>query len=169
MLRRPALALLGTVLALSLAGPASADPVTVVKVAHGPVSAQVDPVTPATASPGDVRLFYSTLTKPGKKKAIGFLTGSLLTTAVDEPAVGKELRTADLVFTIGQAQDQLVVGGVAVYDQQASTVARKTSVIRPVVGGSGKYDGARGWCRSVHRKDDSWRHTFHLRLPVMTP
>jgi hypothetical protein len=164
MLRHLLLSLIGLVLAFGSAAPASADPVTVVTVAHGPVSAVLDPVTAGTSSPGDLRTYYTPLTMPGKKRAIGFLTGSLLTTAVGTPAVGRELRTADLVFTVGAARNQLVVGGVAAYDQQAPTVAQRSSVVRPVVGGSGKYAGARGWCRSVHRKDGTWRHTFGVEV-----
>lgn len=154
-----ALFLLGLV-----ATPAAADSDLVVKVAHPAVTATVDPVTPGVASPGDVRTYYTKLTKPGKSAKIGFMTGSLLTTAVGKPSVGKELRSADLVFTIGKARNQMIVGGVAEYVQQAPTVAERTSVIRPVIGGSGKYDGARGWCESVHRTDGTWRHTFHVQV-----
>lgn len=148
-------------LVLLPAAPALAEEVTV-KLDHGPVTATLDPVTPGVASPGDLRLYYVGLTKPGKKKVIGFLTGSLMTTAVNEPAAGKEYRAADLVFSVGDSQ--LVIGGVAVYDQQAATVAKKSSVIRPVLGGSGKYAGAHGWAKSTRFKDNTWRHTFHIEV-----
>jgi len=163
MLRRALLVAAAAALSLSLAPPASAGPITIVKIAHGPVTATVVPVTPGTASPGDLRLFHVPLTRPGRTKTIGFLSGSLLTTAVGRPAAGEELRAADLVFTVGATKNQLVLGGTAVYDQQAPTVAKKTSAIRPLLGGSGRYAGARGWCESVHRKDGTWRHTFHIR------
>lgn len=148
-------------LVLLPAAPALADEVTV-KVAHGPVSTTLDPVTPGTASPGDARFYYIDLTRPGKQKAIGFLTGSLVTTAVGQPQAGKEYRSADLIFTIGDSQ--LVIGGVAVYDQNAATVAKKSSVIRPVIGGTGKYAGAHGWAKSTRFKNNTWRHTFHVEI-----
>lgn len=148
-------------LVLLPAAPALAEEVTV-KVAHGPVTATLDPVTPGVASPGDLRLYYVDLTKPGKKKVIGFLTGSLMTTAVNQPQAGKEYRAADLVFSVGQSQ--LVIGGVAVYDQQAATVAKKSTVIRPVLGGTGKYAGAHGWAKSTRFTNNSWRHTFHIEV-----
>lgn len=160
MIRRIAFA---GALVLAVASPAVADPV-VVKVAHGPVTANVIAVTPGTASPGDLRTFYTRLTKPGGSKRIGSLTGSLLTTVVGQPSAGKELRTADLVFTVGAARNQLVVAGVAAYEQQAPTVAQRTSVVRPVVGGSGRFNGANGWCESIHRKDGTWRHVFHVEV-----
>jgi hypothetical protein len=149
------------VLPLAVAAPAAADPVTV-KVAHGPATATVDPVVPGSANPGDLRLYYTPLTKPGTQRAIGFMTGSLLTTAVNLPRAGKEYRAADLVFTVRGSQ--LVIGGVAVYDQQAPTVAERTSVVRPVLGGTGRFAGARGWARSVHLKDNTWRHTFRITV-----
>jgi hypothetical protein len=109
-----------------------------------------------------VRLYYIDLTKPGKKKVIGFMTGSLVTTAVDRPTSGKEYRSADLIFTVGKSQ--LVLGGVAVYDQTAATVAKRSSVVRPVLGGTGKYAGARGWAKSTRFKDNTWKHTFHVEV-----
>lgn len=136
----------------------------VVKIAHPAVSATLVPVAAGKASPGDVRTYWTPLTKPGKTKTIGFMTGTLLTTAVDKPQVGQELRTADLVFTVGKSQSQLIIGGVAQYQTQAPTVATKSSVIRPVTGGSGIYDGARGWAKSVHLKDGTWRHIFHVNV-----
>jgi hypothetical protein len=160
---RPALIVSVAAALAATASPAVADPV-VVKVAHGPVTANVIAVTPGSASPGDLRTYFTPLTKPGGSKRIGFLTGSLLTTVVGQPSAGKELRTADLVFTIGAARNQLVVGGVASYDQQAPTVAQRTKVTRPVVGGSGRFAGARGWCDSIHRKDGTWRHVFRVEV-----
>jgi hypothetical protein len=148
-------------LALVPAAPAAAKDVTV-SLAHGPIAATLDPVAPGKASPGDVRLYYIDLTKPGKKKVIGFMTGSLVTTAVDRPSPGKEYRSADLIFTVGKSQ--LVLGGVAVYDQTAATVAKRSSVVRPVLGGTGKYAGARGWAKSTRFKDNTWKHTFHVEV-----
>lgn len=149
---------------VSFAAPAVAKD-EVVKVAHPAVTASLAPVTPGQASAGDIRTYWTPLTKPGKTKSIGFMTGYLLTTALNKPETGKELRTADLVFTIGAAENQLEIGGVAAYDGQAPTVAQKTSVIRPVVGGSGRYAGAHGWAKSIHLKDGTWRHIFHIHLP----
>lgn len=158
MLRR---ALVLTIPLLLLPAPALAKDVTV-SVDHAAITATLDPVTAGQASPGDLRLYYIDLTKPGKKKVVGFMTGSLLTTAVGKPGAGKEYRAADLVFTIGKSQ--LVIGGVAVYDQNAATVAKRSSVVRPVLGGTGKYAGAHGWAKSTRFKDNTWRHTFHVHV-----
>ena len=34
--------------------------------------------------------------------------------------------------------------------------------VRPIVGGSGKYAGAGGWCTTVDYANGNWAHTFHL-------
>jgi hypothetical protein len=44
------------------------------------------------------------------------------------------------------------------------TIAKQSVAVRPVIGGSGKYAGARGWCVSTHHADGAWTHVFHLTL-----
>lgn len=148
------------------AGPAQTTRI-VIRVAHGPVTAgnsQYIDAPPAGPSVGDVRTYYLPLTRPGSSRRIGYLTGTLTTTATGRPRSGMELRTANLVFVLGGAANQLVVGGVASYAQSAAVLARKSVVTRPVTGGSGKYAGARGWCVSTHLANNTWTHVFYLNL-----
>lgn len=142
----------------------------VVTLAHAAIPAQyVDNGLPGPSA-GDLRTYWIALTKPGRDTPIGTMTGSLLTTVVDQPAPGMELRTANLVFSVATAahpertRNQIVLGGVAAYPQQAPTIPTDTVTIRPVLGGTGKYAGATGWCRSIHYANGSWKHQFHLRL-----
>jgi hypothetical protein len=159
----------GVVLALLLlaVGPAGAKTrkPLVLTVAHGAVTATnsvfVD-AAPAGPSVGDVRSFYLPLTKPKGTTAIGYLTGTLTTIWMDKPSAGMELRSSNLIFVVGAAQNQIVLGGIGAYPQAAPTVAAKSTLIRPVVGGSGAYAGAHGWCLTTHYADDTWTHTFHL-------
>jgi hypothetical protein len=137
----------------------------VVRVAHGPVTtsnSQYIDTVPSGPSVGDLRTYYLPLTRPGSSRRIGYLTGTLTTTAMDKPAAGMELRTANLVFVVGRVANQIVVGGVSAYAQSAPTVARRSVVTRPVLGGSGKYAAARGWCVTTHHENDTWTHVFHL-------
>jgi hypothetical protein len=92
----------------------------------------------------------------------GRLDSVLITTGIDVPGPGDEVRISHLVFTFGSPSDQIYVGGSAVYPGKGSTIAVATSVTRPILGGSGKYGGASGWCETVHLSDGSWTHTFHL-------
>lgn len=152
--------------AATAASPAMATRV-VIRVAHGPVTvrnSQYIDAPPAGPSVGDVRTYYLQLTRPGSSRGIGYLTGTLTTTATGRPRPGMELRTANLVFVLGRPANQLVVGGVAAYAQAASVLAKKSVVTRPVIGGSGKYAGARGWCVSTHLANNTWTHVFHLTL-----
>ena len=139
----------------------------VVRVAHGPVTtanAQYIDAAPAGPSVGDLRTYYLPLTRPGRTGRIGYLTGTLLTTATARPRAGMELRAADLVFVVGGPADQIVVGGVSAYPQSAPALTEKSVVTRPVIGGSGKYAGARGWCVTTHFPNDTWTHVFHLTV-----
>jgi hypothetical protein len=139
----------------------------VVAVAHGPVTADNSQYTdagPAGPSVADLRTYFLPLTRPGGTARIGYLTGTLLTTATDQPKARVELRTANLVFVVGEAADQLVVGGVSAYAQTAPTLSKKSVTTRPVIGGSGKYAGARGWCVSTHFANDTWTHVFHITV-----
>ena len=113
------------------------------------------------ASVGDVRLFeIATAFKGGKTP--GRLDAAMTTTGSDVPEPGSEIRMAQLIFTFRTAEDQIVVSGVSVYPAAGSTIATASSTIRPIVGGSGAYNGARGWCESFHLADGTWRHVFHL-------
>jgi hypothetical protein len=155
----------------SAAAPATAGrtqaAMVVIRVAHGPVTARnshyID-APPPGPSVGDVRTYYLPLTRPGSSRQIGYLTGTLTTTATGIPRPGMELRTANLVFVLGRAANQLVVGGVAAYAESAPVLAKKSVVTRPVIGGSGKYAGARGWCVTTHLANNTWTHVFHLIL-----
>lgn len=164
--RRVVCLVLGLV-AVGFFAPAAARtaPSQVIAVAHGVVTAQnseyID-LGAAGPSVGDLRTYYLPLTMPKSTKTIGYLTGTLTTVAVDRPSPGMELRTSDLVFVIGGPSNQLVVGGVAAYAQAASTVSTLSVVTRPIVGGSGRYAGARGWCVSTHFADNTWTHVFHV-------
>jgi hypothetical protein len=154
-------------LGLATGGAAPATQSLVVRVAHGPVTtanSQYIDAAPAGPSVGDLRTYYLPLTRPGGTSRIGYLTGTLLTTATARPRAGMELRTADLVFVVGGPVDQIVVGGVSAYAQSASTLSKKSVVTRPVIGGSGKYAGARGWCVTTHFQNDTWTHVFHLTV-----
>ena len=157
-----------TVVALALIGPttATAAPAAtrVVEVAHGPVTLPLVDAAPAGPSVGDLRTVWTPLTRPGRNRVVGSLTGSLLTVAVDRPTVGRELRTANLVFVIGRPADQIVVGGVASYPSSAPTFGRRTATVRPVIGGSGAFAGARGSATTVHLANGRWTHTFVITL-----
>jgi hypothetical protein len=168
------IALVGAALPLAALGASAhgagraADAATlVVRTAHGPVTArnsQYLDLAPRGPSVGDVRTYYVPLTRAGGTGQTGYVTGTLTTVATGRPRAGMELRAANLVFVLGRPANQIVVGGVSAYAQTASTLAKRSVVTRPVVGGSGTFAGATGWCVSTHLTDDTWTHVLHLQL-----
>ena len=109
---------------------------------------------------GDTRVV--SLPTRDESGSVGRLDSILLTTGIDTPGPGDEVRIGHLVFSFGNASDQIYVAGAAIYPAKGSTIKVASSVVRPVLGGSGKYAGASGWCETEHLPDDTWRHTFHL-------
>jgi hypothetical protein len=116
---------------------------------------------------GDTRVV--SLATRDETGGVGRLDSVLITTGIDVPGPGDEVRISHLVFTFGNQSDQIYVGGTAVYPGKGSTIAVASSVVRPILGGSGKYGGASGWCETVHLPDGSWTHTFHLTAGGTAP
>ena len=153
------LAGLALVAVLVLAGCSSGG--RTVAVTHGPVTlAYADLGTPGP-SVGDTRS-TTVATQLEGSSTTGRLDAILSTTGEDVPGPGDEVRIGHLVFSFGSGSDQIVVDGSSVYPSASSTIPASTSTIRPIVGGSGAYAGATGWCESFHNADGTWRHVFHL-------
>ena len=112
------------------------------------------------STPGDERFFIIPATSP----AGGLMTGSLTVVAPDMPEIGQEIRQSNLVFQFGAVDDQMVVGGVAIYEIADPTISLGKVVTRPILGGSGKYKGARGWVETTHNEDGTWVHVFRFNL-----
>lgn len=141
-------------------------------VTHGPVVTLLVTAGSAGHQPGDQRVLPATAVRDENGVLVGRLDASLLTTSVDFPAVGDEVRMSQLNFVFGPGDsqfagsaDQLVVSGSGFYPGNGSTIATGSALVRPVTGGSGRYAGATGSARSEHLADNTWRHTFTLWLP----
>ena len=122
---------------------------------------------------GDVRVNVATPTYDENGELAGRYDAVLITTTIDYPNPGDEVRMVQLNFVFGEAEDaqlagsadQLIVSGSGYYPAKGSTLAVGTSLIRTITGGSGEFAGATGWADSEHLEDGSWRHTFHVLLP----
>ena len=118
---------------------------------------------------GDLRVLPATPILDDDSAVVGRLDATLLTSSINYPIAGDEVRmsTLNFVFGEGDAQlsgsaDQLIVSGSGYYPGTESTIATGSALIRPVTGGSGRFAGANGWAKSEHLADGTWRHTFHL-------
>jgi hypothetical protein len=130
-----------------------------VTVTHGPVTLALVDLGDTGASVGDMRIGELATDVEGKP---GRLDAILTTTAVDSPEAGSEVRLGKLVFTFAESKDQIIVEGTSVYPSASATIKADSSTIRPIIGGSGIYAGASGWCESFHNADNTWRHVLHL-------
>ncbi len=154
-----ALAALAVCAALTLAGFSVKG--RTVTVTHAAISATYTDLGAPGASVGDLRLFEIPTSIRGGK-GTGRMDASMTTTGVNVPEQGSEIRITQLVFTFAREQDQIVVTGTGVYPAAGAVLAEDTTTVRPIVGGSGAYAGASGWCESTHLADGTWRHVFHL-------
>jgi len=135
----------------------AADKGRTVTVTHGAVA----PTLIQGEGLGAVRTFFIPTTVKGKSGPQYYLTGTLTTVAVGMPN-DQELRTSNLTFVFGDEANQIVVGGISLYPASSATLTTGQKTIRPVLGGSGTYDGARGYVLSTNRGADGWTHVFHL-------
>jgi hypothetical protein len=154
----------GAVALLMLFAPSAAlakqaPPVQVVTVYHQAVT----PTAISGSGLGTVRLFFIPMAVNGKAADDQFLVGSLTTVAQGLPG-NQELRASNLTFVFGAEENQLVVGGISLYPSDGATIAPGTKTVRPVIGGSGIYDGARGQVFSTNLGADGWTHVFRLRF-----
>lgn len=122
---------------------------------------------------GDLRVLTATPIVNTKGTIVGRLDAQLVTTTIDFPGPGDQVRMSTLNFVFGRttnaqlagAADQIIVSGSGFYPADQSTIATGSMLVRPITGGSGSFAGASGWARSEHLTDGTWRHTFHL-LPM---
>jgi hypothetical protein len=155
--------LIALVALVGLTTPAQAAPksgITTVTVYHQPVV----PTAVTGTGIGTVRYFSIPMAVNGVAADGQYLTGTLTTLDIGVPG-GREIRASDLNFVFGSSDDQLVVGGIAIYPAAGATLAEGARVVRPVIGGSGKYAGAAGQAISTNLGAKGWTHVFKIRIP----
>ena len=73
-----------------------------------------------------------------------------------------ERRATLMFFTFADAKDQMIAFGAADYSPSVPEFDAGKSVVRPVLGGTGKYMGARGQVTSTRNQDGSYTQVFTL-------
>ena len=143
-----------------VAVPAHADTTEVVRVYHQAATS----ISTTGSGVGAVRTFFIPIAVDGKSANGQYLTGTL-TTFAENVSGGLEVRGSNLTFVFGEEANQLVVGGISLYPPAGATLAPGQRTVRPVIGGSGEYFGARGQVVSVNMGSAGWTHTFRIVLP----
>lgn len=126
-----------------------------------------DVVTPTATSGsgiGTVRTFNIPITVDGVSGPNDYLVGTL-TTWVEASGDKDELRSTDLVFIFGEEQDQIAMGGISYYPPAGATLSANTETVRPIIGGTGIYQGAVGQVTSTNLGDAGWTHVLEVKLP----
>ena len=73
-----------------------------------------------------------------------------------------EKRATLLFFTFGGGQDQIIALGAGDYPPTAAEFNAGQPVVRALLGGTGKYIGARGQLTSTRNTDGSYTQVFTL-------
>jgi hypothetical protein len=117
-------------------------------------------------SPGDGYYFFANLHDQSGGPVTGHL--SVTKTVIKPPDPAKpdaEQRATLLFFVFDNSQDQIVVAGVPDYPPNAPEFGANQPVLRAVLGGTGKYNGAGGQLTSTRNSDGSYTQEFSLTKP----
>jgi hypothetical protein len=112
---------------------------------------------------GDVYHFSAPLHLERGGPATGEVIGSKTLVKVATNAnPNMERRATLLFFTFADGKDQIIAFGAADYTPSAPEFENGQAVVRPVLGGTGKYMGARGQVTSKRNEDGSYTQVFTL-------
>lgn len=124
-----------------------------------PALADVD-VGKKGKSHGDMLAFEASISTEGGEE--GVLTGILITVDLpDDQGDVFEDRIGNLVFEFGDG-DSIVVAGPSDYAPNAAEMNANHPQVRAVIGGTGKYIGARGQVTTIRNEDGTYDHAFKL-------
>jgi hypothetical protein len=118
---------------------------------------------PPGNSPGDVYHFFAPLHSSQGGPVTGEVFGSktLIKMSTDTNP-NLETRATVLFFTFANRQDQIVAVGATDYPPTAGEFDAGQPVVRAILGGTGKYMGARGQLTSTRNADGSYTQVFTL-------
>jgi hypothetical protein len=112
---------------------------------------------------GDVYHFSAPLHSERGGPVTGEVIGSkTLVRVATDANPNLERRATLLFFTFADGKDQIIAFGAADYSPSAPEFDAGQPVVRPVLGGTGKYMGARGQVTSTRNADGSYTQVFTL-------
>jgi hypothetical protein len=112
---------------------------------------------------GDVYHFSAALHSERGGSVTGEVIGSKTLVKLPTDANPNQERRATLMFlTFTEGKDQIIAFGAADYASSTPEFDADKPVVRPVLGGTGKYMGARGQVTSMRSSDGSYTQVFTL-------
>jgi hypothetical protein len=109
-------------------------------------------------SGGDVYVFDGPLLDSEEEESVGSVYGTQTSIALDSDS---ETVQAMITYDFRDG-DRITVGGIGEYPRGDRGLIENQEFERPILGGTGRYAGARGAVTSVRRPDDSYEHTFEI-------
>ncbi len=144
--------------ALVASGTASTNkPVSLHIMAINPHTETLD-FPPLGKSPGDVYVFDATIVKPNGRTKIGRVRGTQTDIKIER---GVETVQGMLTYQMGPG-NEIVIGGLSSYPLTGTGLIRGRSYVRPVLGGTGRFAGARGTVSSRYLGGGRYDQLFRL-------
>ena len=138
-------------------GGSGGETLNVVAPAKGLHLSTVD-LGPKGKSGGDVYVFDGPLLDSDEAKSIGSVYGTQTSIALDSDS---ETVQAMITYDFRHG-DRITVGGISEYPRGDTGLVENKAFERPILGGTGRYGGARGTVTSVRRSDGSYEQTFEI-------
>jgi hypothetical protein len=155
-----ALALIGAAVLLNAGcgGSGGGETLSIVAPAKGLHQSTVD-LGPKGTSGGDLYVFDGPLIDSDEGETVGHVYGTQTSIAQDsESETVQAMITYDL-----KGGDRITVGGISEYPRGTDkNLIENQKFERPILGGTGRYAGARGVVTTVRRADGSYAHTFEI-------
>ncbi len=130
---------------------------TVHVIAVKPHSQTLD-FPPRGKSPGDVYVFDATVVATNGHTVIGRVRGTQTEIKLEH---GVETVQGILTYEFGTG-NEIVVGGLSAYPLTGTGLIKGKTYVRAVLGGTGKYAGAKGTDTSKQLSNGSYDHVFRL-------
>lgn len=136
------------------------DATTLVLVQEAPELTMVD-VGEQGHTVGDLLIFEARVSGEGGES--GVLHGTAITADLTDPGDAESAgdRLDQMTFDLGNGDGIVVAGKILIPDGERE-MAMAQPTLRAVVGGTGRFMGARGQVESVRQEDLGYRHTFTL-------
>lgn len=152
--------LLAVVLAATVAGFASgsARSVRIVHVLSSKPHITTIDLGPPGKTPGDFYPFYASILSRNGRRVIGQLRGTQTDIKLEH---GAETVQGMLTFAFGTA-NQIVVGGLSQFPLTGTGLITGKSYVRAVLGGTGRYAGAKGTLTSTLLASGRYDQVFRL-------
>jgi hypothetical protein len=115
---------------------------------------------PRGKSPGDFYTFSGVLLDRTERRTVGFVHGTQTSIRLEGD---REIVQGMLTYHLGHG-NEMVVGGLSEYPTRGAAglvVGRR--YVRPILGGTGAYAGARGTLTSVRKSNGRYEQEFRFR------